>query len=102
MAATITKIAAAAAVLFSAGISDAHAQNCRDLPQGQSRWQCAVKRHPHLAVVRQKCYDEAKAMGLGATMGEGHQNKPGVGVGGIADYTRGCIHRTIAAHHGSH
>ena len=95
MISRIVKVAAAAALAMSF-VTVAHAQNCRNLPPGPFRWQCAVKKHPHLAVIREKCMEEARATGL--LPGEGHQSRAGEGIGGMAFYVRACIHRTVSAH----
>lgn len=96
MITTIAKIAVVATVAMSleAGIRDAHAQNCRDIPDGPFRYQCRLKKHPGLDAIRDKCFDEARAMDFHA--GEGHQNQVGVGVGPIANYVRACIRRATS------
>jgi hypothetical protein len=78
-----------------AGFSHVWAENCRDIPEGRFRFECRLKAHPGLAELRQKCYNEALAMGL--PLGEGHQNQTGVGAGPIRDYVKSCMQRATFA-----
>ena len=59
----IGKLAAAAFVLLTA-CTAARAQDCRDLPPGPARFDCASRNHPGLIEKRERCRDQARQMGL--------------------------------------
>jgi hypothetical protein len=73
---------AAAVIIASAFLSSAAlAQNCRNLPPGPQRFECASQSHPGLLAKRERCKEEGRQMGL----------KPAGGLGGAGGGLRGFV-----------
>ena len=74
----------AAALIFLTAFSVAHAQNCRDLPPGPARFECASRTHPGLAAKRERCREEGLQMGIKA----GASDR-----GGLKQFVMSCMQR---------
>ena len=77
----------ASAFIFLTACSEAQAQNCRELPPGPARFECASKNHPGLEAKRQRCIEEGRQMGLAPRGGAG-----GAG-GGLRPFVMACMQR---------
>jgi hypothetical protein len=71
-----------AALIFLAACSGAAAQNCRDLPPGPAKFECASRNHPGLTAKLEHCQEEARQMGLTKSHGSG-----------MREFVQACMHR---------
>ena len=74
----------AATLIFLIACSGARAQNCRDLPPGPARFECASRKHPDLIAKRERCKEEGLKMGLSGGRGN---------AGGLRNYVQACAQR---------
>lgn len=75
----------ASAVLMLGPISsEAWAQNCRQMPAGPARFECAMK-NPAFAAKLERCQDEGRKMGL--------SNQRSASAGGLKPYVKACMSR---------
>ncbi|MGY3239973.1 hypothetical protein ACVMAJ_006863 [Bradyrhizobium sp. USDA 4448] len=65
------------------GSTSAQAQNCKQLPPGPVRLQCAEANHPQLGAKLERCKEEAGSMGLHATKGDP----------ALKEYVQACMQR---------
>jgi hypothetical protein len=76
-----------AAIALCAAASSAHAENCRQYPQGPFRSECASRNHPERLAKKERCQEEARQMGLSG--GRGAQGN----AGGMRGYVMACMQR---------
>jgi hypothetical protein len=74
----------AAALLFLSACSGARAQNCKELPPGPARFECASRIHPGLVAKRERCRQEGQQMGIKAGVADR---------GNLKQYVMSCMQR---------
>ena len=74
----------AAAFIFLAVCSGASAQNCKELPPGPARFECASRTHPGLIAKRERCRQE----GLQAGIKSGSTDR-----GNLKQFVMSCMQR---------
>ncbi|OKO71420.1 hypothetical protein [Bradyrhizobium sp. AS23.2] len=82
--ANLFRMIAMSVLLLGSVESQALAQDCRQLPEGQARRDCVMK-NPAGAAKLQRCEAEGRKMGL--------SNQYNAGAGGLRPYVMACMKR---------